>query len=325
MEESSPARLYAGVVGVTLVAAGIAGFFYNASFNSDPADRDALLGLFYVNGWTNVAHILTGLLGLVAFTAGAYVSRYYAVGLGIVYSAVAVWGVIIGSGDSILSIIPVSAENNFLHLAIALTGLAASQMWAVSAIVVTGALFGFLIPGVTKSDHDSQTPIDRGKALFAQEGCSNCHTLASSGSLGTIGPNLDEIKPDDKRSLNAIENGGVGTGAMPRDLSEGADADAIAAYVAYATGEAEPAGTGGPPGTGEPPGKQAFAQSCGSCHTLADAGTSATIGPDLDQIEPNEKLVLAMIKAGPGAMPPNLVTGKEAREIAEYVASVAGR
>ena len=30
-------------------------------------------------------------------------------------------------------------------------------------------------------------------------------------------------------------------------------------------------------------GQQLFTQSCGSCHTLADAGTNGTTGPNLDQ------------------------------------------
>jgi len=42
-------------------------------------------------------------------------------------------------------------------------------------------------------------------------------------------------------------------------------------------------GTGGKVGAGDPAhGKQVFTQTCGSCHTLAAAGTSGTIGPNLD-------------------------------------------
>ena len=38
---------------------------------------------------------------------------------------VAIWGFIIGSGESILSIIPVNTEDNVVHLILGLTGLAA--------------------------------------------------------------------------------------------------------------------------------------------------------------------------------------------------------
>ena len=52
-------------------------------------------------------------------------ARAYALGLGIVYVAVAIWGFIIGSGDSILSIVPVNTEDNVLHLLIGIAGVGA--------------------------------------------------------------------------------------------------------------------------------------------------------------------------------------------------------
>jgi len=124
MEERSPAQLYALVFGVVLVAAGILGFFYEATFTSDVAVRDAVLGILDVNGWHNVVHIATGVLGLAAAGSYAY-ARAYAFGLGAVYILVAVWGFIIGSGDSILSIVPVNTEDNFLHLLIGIAGIGA--------------------------------------------------------------------------------------------------------------------------------------------------------------------------------------------------------
>jgi len=64
-------------------------------------------------------------LGLLAFSGGYYYARTYAFGLGAVYIAVAVWGFIIGNHDSILSIIPVNTEDNFLHLILGILGLGA--------------------------------------------------------------------------------------------------------------------------------------------------------------------------------------------------------
>ena len=127
MERSdrSPAMLYAGVVGATLVVAGIIGFFYNAEFTSNESVRDAVFGVLDVNGWHNLVHVLTGVLGLLAFATGAYAARTYALALGVVYLLVAAWGFIVGDGGSILSIIPVNTEDNILHLVLGLTGLAA--------------------------------------------------------------------------------------------------------------------------------------------------------------------------------------------------------
>ena len=42
--------------------------------------------------------------------------------------------------------------------------------------------------------------------------CSTCHTLADAGSNAQIGPNLNEIKPDKMRVMNAVING---IGVMP--------------------------------------------------------------------------------------------------------------
>ena len=75
-------------------------------------------------------------------------------------------------------------------------------------------------------------------------------------------------------------------------------------------------------------GKQIFTQNCGTCHTLSDAGTNGNVGPVLDQIKPDKARVLAAVKnggAGSGAMPANIVTGKEAQAVATYVSSVAGK
>ena len=125
-DRSTPAMLYAGVVGAVLVVAGIIGFFYNAEFTSDETVRDAVFGILDVNGWHNVVHTLTGGLGLLAFGAGAYAARTYAMGLGVVYLIVAAWGFIVGSGDEILSIIPVNTEDNILHLLLGVAGVGAA-------------------------------------------------------------------------------------------------------------------------------------------------------------------------------------------------------
>jgi len=90
MSEWTPAKAYALLVGGTLVVAGIVGFLYSTAFGS-PGDVDAVFGILDVNGWHNVVHIATGALGLLAFAAGGYAIRQYALGLGLVYIAVAVW------------------------------------------------------------------------------------------------------------------------------------------------------------------------------------------------------------------------------------------
>jgi cytochrome c6 len=75
-------------------------------------------------------------------------------------------------------------------------------------------------------------------------------------------------------------------------------------------------------------GKQLFQQNCGTCHTLADAGTQGKVGPVLDQVKPDKQLVQSAIKnggLGSGTMPANIVTGKDADAVATYVSTVAGK
>jgi cytochrome c6 len=86
--------------------------------------------------------------------------------------------------------------------------------------------------------------------------------------------------------------------------------------------------TGGGASSAAAQGKLIFTQTCGTCHTLKDAGTNGQVGPVLDQIKPDKKRVLAALKnggLGSGTMPANLVTGKDAQAVAEYVSSVAGK
>jgi hypothetical protein len=125
MDFASPARLYCTLVGAVLVIAGIIGFFYTAGFDTGVSgvagDTDEVFGILAVNGWHNVVHILLGLLGLLA---AGYAAREYALGVGLVYIILAVWGFADGD-DIILGLVPLNNEDNVLHLILGLTGVAA--------------------------------------------------------------------------------------------------------------------------------------------------------------------------------------------------------
>jgi mono/diheme cytochrome c family protein len=73
-------------------------------------------------------------------------------------------------------------------------------------------------------------------------------------------------------------------------------------------------------------GRDLFVQNCGSCHTLDAAGTVGQIGPNLGDISVTEEDVRTAIRIGgrgSGNMPPNLVTGKDAQDVAAFVAASA--
>lgn len=119
----TPAQVYALVFGITLLVAGIAGFFADASFGDlgSGVQGDDLI-VFEVNGWHNLVHIASGLLGL-ALMGTAAGARAYALGFGAVYLAVTIWGFI--DGNDVLGVIPVNTADNWLHVAIAVTGILA--------------------------------------------------------------------------------------------------------------------------------------------------------------------------------------------------------
>jgi plastocyanin len=85
-------------------------------------------------------------------------------------------------------------------------------------------------------------------------------------------------------------------------------------------------------------GKKAFVSKCGSCHTLARAGTKGIVGPNLDEsfrasiAEGLERNTVRGVVEGQienpnpeGAMPKDLVSGSTLKDIAAYVAQVADR
>jgi len=76
-------------------------------------------------------------------------------------------------------------------------------------------------------------------------------------------------------------------------------------------------------------GRILFGRSCGQCHTLKAANSVATVGPSLDALRPPADLVVDAIEKGRargnGNMPALLYEGREARQVADFVAATAGR
>jgi mono/diheme cytochrome c family protein len=76
-----------------------------------------------------------------------------------------------------------------------------------------------------------------GKKVFATN-CKSCHTLADAQATGTVGPNLDDLKPDEATVKNQVINGG---GPMPAFGKQGilttAQIDAVSKYVSSVAGQ----------------------------------------------------------------------------------------
>lgn len=86
-------------------------------------------------------------------------------------------------------------------------------------------------------------------------------------------------------------------------------------------------------------GRVIFGARCAVCHTLAAANAVGKVGPNLDTIKPSASLVLHTVQngclpnapngspeqcLGQGVMPSDVVTGRNARDVAAFVAKVAG-
>jgi cytochrome c553 len=73
-------------------------------------------------------------------------------------------------------------------------------------------------------------------------------------------------------------------------------------------------------------GKQVFITNCGTCHTLADAGTTGTVGPNLDDAMPSFDLAVNRVTNGQGVMPPfkDTLSAQQITDVATYVSQAAG-
>jgi len=162
-----------------------------------------------------------------------------------------------------------------------------------------------------------------GKELFTSAAkrsapsCASCHTLGDAKSQGTVGPNLDDAFSSDKsqgfseQTIRDVVRGQIAypEAPMPANLFRGQDAKDIATYVAKCAGNpncgvtaskpAPVASSGGSKGgsTTAPDGKQVFLSAgCGGCHTLKDAGSSGTTGPNLDQLKASKERVARQVE-----------------------------
>jgi mono/diheme cytochrome c family protein len=79
----------------------------------------------------------------------------------------------------------------------------------------------------------------KGSAVYSSASCGGCHTLAAAHSTGTVGPNLDELKPDYRAVTAQVTNGGGGMPAFKSQLSKQQIAD-VASYVVVSTGGTAP-------------------------------------------------------------------------------------
>lgn len=211
---------------------------------------------------------------------------------------------------------------------------------AAVALLAAGCGVGGVASGAQRPD------TQHGQQLFSQS-CAACHSLQAAGSTATIGPNLDNAFAGSRKQgypNSSIENivldqirlgsGPIATyttskkftsqTTMPANLLKGQDAIDVAAYVASVAGSGGYAAAPGNVGTN---GEAIFKANCTSCHTLAAAGATGTIGPNLDQLKPALAIVIRQVTNGGAVMPAfkGKLSAAQIQAVAKYVSSVAGK
>ncbi|HYU61847.1 MAG TPA: c-type cytochrome [Solirubrobacterales bacterium] len=215
------------------------------------------------------------------------------------------------------------------------------------ALLPAAALL-LVLPGC---DLQENADTQNGRQLFI-ETCGTCHALTEAGTQAEIGPNLDsaflQARKDgmDQDTIEGVVEGQIenprvtnpdNPSYMPAGLLEGEDATDVAAYVASVAGVP---GVEPPIPPGAPPGAQVFlAQGCSSCHTLAAAGATGAVGPNLDEtlpgqdpkqieesiVDPSAQLAQGF---GGGIMPQTYgqdLTPQELQDLVDFLSGSAGK
>ena len=194
-----------------------------------------------------------------------------------------------------------------------------------------------------------------GQLLFTQS-CGTCHALSAAGTSGTIGPDLDNafaasVKEGYPQSVieNVVldqirlgsgpgpiatySNGKLGNfkvqTQMPANIVKGQDALDVAAYVASVAGQSGYTTSASFASFGTNGEKIFKGAGCSGCHTLAAAGATGTVGPNLDQIASTLTVaIVAQQVANGGAVMPAFkgkLSPAQIQAVAKYVSSSAGK
>jgi sulfite dehydrogenase len=213
---------------------------------------------------------------------------------------------------------------------------------AAVALLAAGCGTGGVASGAQRPDTNN------GQKLFSQS-CGSCHTLQAAGTVGTIGPNLDNAFAASRKqgyADSSIENvvldqirfgsGPIATYTtgkkftpqtqMPANLVKGQDAVDVAAYVASVAGQGG-AESQAPTALGTDGAAIFKGAGCAGCHTLAAAGAKGTTGPNLDQLKPALAIVVRQVTNGGAVMPAfkGKLSAAQIQAVAQYVSSSAGK
>jgi mono/diheme cytochrome c family protein len=203
---------------------------------------------------------------------------------------------------------------------------------ALLALVLAAAATALSGCQGTTTSAEAGSP-SRGKEIFTQK-CGACHALADAGTAGTTGPDLDDAFRFAREqgfhestffevTLQQMRIPGPPMPQYddpndPENYLTEEERASVAAYVAEVAGRPSEQAAAGQQ-SDDP--QAIFAASCGSCHALGDAGTTGTVGPNLDDTKPQLEESIEQIAKGGGGMPAfeGRLTDEQIRALAEYV------
>jgi hypothetical protein len=105
-------KILALVFGLLMIAGGVLGFLH------DFTPEGKLFGIFSVNLWYNIAHLVTGLIALICGLSSGGASRAFFILFGLLYGALAAYGYIYGEGP-FFGFVNLAKVDNWLHTGIA--------------------------------------------------------------------------------------------------------------------------------------------------------------------------------------------------------------
>ena len=294
LQASRPDPLALVLLGLAAAAVLVAGAQHGRLFHRGYAEVEVVGPLFLMNAIGSLVVVLTLVAGRVwIFVLGAVsICVPSLVSIAISHSSVGFLGFREGGYDADALVI-VIAEVAAVVLALigaavavggapaaagAGAGVATAARAALAAVVV--AVMGCAITGIgvgSSPAEASQAPraaevaaareriaaggasVQRGRALFADEGCNRCHAIAAIGAGGMLGPRLDTIDDDLDDNLESIDDprrdivDGYPEKLMPTDFGDrldDAELRALAAFVTAASGGEQEGGEDGDRGRG---------------------------------------------------------------------------
>ncbi|HET8742028.1 MAG TPA: c-type cytochrome, partial [Gaiella sp.] len=164
-----------------------------------------------------------------------------------------------------------------------------------------GAAAAFTLWRFERTSHDAPRQRDRLRAMRRPAALAALALVALALGVAAAGCSEGEVTA----TPNTVE------GTLPEQTTGGENADLPALKL---KGDANA-------------GKQVFESAgCTACHTLSAAGSTGTVGPNLDQAKPSFELVVQRVTLGQGGMPSfkDQLQPQQIADVAEFVSSSAG-